>query len=132
MMELELRRLSPFGEQLVGELHVNGLYECLTLERAGMEIPPGRFPVTLFMSPKFGRRVPRLADVPDRSDIEMHIGNFPRDTTGCILVGTYILPGGIGGSGWALGNLVKLIAAALARQEDVWLTIKPAALNPAT
>jgi hypothetical protein len=30
---------------------------------------------------------PELLDVPGRSDIRIHIGNFPQDTLGCLLVG---------------------------------------------
>lgn len=31
--------------------------------------------------------MPHVVDVPDRTDILIHPGNFPSDTLGCILVG---------------------------------------------
>ena len=30
-----------------------------------------------------------VANVPNRTDIDVHIGNFPKDTKGCVLVGVY-------------------------------------------
>lgn len=34
------------------------------------------------------KKVWKLRNVPNRSDILIHVGNFPEDTYGCILVGT--------------------------------------------
>jgi hypothetical protein len=132
-VELEVQRQTPQGDGIAGELLVDAEPECLTLENAHVCIPPGRYRVTLFQSPRFGRRVPLLHDVPDRSAIEMHPGNLPRDTRGCIIVGTFPIAGGVGGSAWALTALVKRIDGALARQEDVWITVKapPEAPRPA-
>jgi hypothetical protein len=50
-------------------------------------IPAGTYDVTLYKSPHTGYKVPLLHDVDDFSEVEIHIGNFPRDTKGCILVG---------------------------------------------
>lgn len=56
-------------------------------------IPPGRYKVVLAISPKRGIVVPHVLDVPGFKAIEMHIGNFPRDTEGCLLVGLDRRPG---------------------------------------
>jgi hypothetical protein len=53
-------------------------------------IPAGSYRAELRDSPKRGYQVYGLLDVPDRDDIEIHIGNFPVDTDGCILVGTQV------------------------------------------
>lgn len=64
-----------------------------------------------------------LVDVPDRGDVEMHIGCLPRDTKGCILLGTAFgevdyadgKPGakgyGITGSGAAFKRFMNLVDA---------------------
>ena len=86
-----------------GRLFVNDEFMCYTLEPPFYRdvkpyaIPYGIYDVTLkVQSPKyryrspysqFGGRVPRLLDVPNFKGILIHIGNFPRDTKGCILVG---------------------------------------------
>lgn len=50
-------------------------------------IPCGTYDVTLYNSPHLGYIVPLLHDVDDFSEVEIHIGNVPRDTKGCLLVG---------------------------------------------
>lgn len=50
-------------------------------------IPAGTYDVTRYKSPHLGYTVPLLHDVDDFSEVEIHIGCFPRDTKGCILVG---------------------------------------------
>lgn len=49
-------------------------------------IPAGEYIMVKHDSPKFGKCF-KLLDVPERTDILMHPGNFPENTTGCILVG---------------------------------------------
>lgn len=75
-----------------GDLYVDGAWECFTLERLPTDsehpcIPAGLYPVEPFESPHFGRTVLRLSNVPGREAIEIHAGNTPADTQGCILVG---------------------------------------------
>jgi hypothetical protein len=41
----------------------------------------------LLPSPRFGRDLIELSDVPGRSEILIHPGNYPRDTQGCVLLG---------------------------------------------
>lgn len=33
--------------------------------------------------------MPHIQNVPDRSEIEIHIGNYLTDTDGCVLLGNY-------------------------------------------
>lgn len=51
-------------------------------------IPAGTYECRRYQSPKRGYQLFELLNVPGRSNIEIHIGNTPRDTEGCILVGT--------------------------------------------
>jgi len=69
---------------------------CVTLERPAARfgdlypcIPAGEYRVVLYESPHFRRTMPLLEDVPDRSGIEIHWGNFVRDFEGCIGVGAW-------------------------------------------
>ena len=56
-------------------------------------IPSGEYPVTIEKSPKFSALyhrdflTPHVNNVPGFTGIEIHIGNVPRDTEGCTLVG---------------------------------------------
>jgi Family of unknown function (DUF5675) len=72
---------------IFGDLSISNAHVCYTLERPGVEIPAGTYPVTLYFSPHFGRIMPLLENVPGRSYIEIHFGNWPDQSDGCILVG---------------------------------------------
>lgn len=88
----------------MGELSVNGNFECYTLEDVVRElgphgegkvfgqtaIPAGTYDVILGLSPKFGRTMPRLVDVPFFAGILIHKGNTDVNTEGCILVANHI------------------------------------------
>lgn len=50
-------------------------------------IPAGTYDITLYQSPHFGKLVPLLHGVSGYEAIEIHTGNYRRDTKGCVLVG---------------------------------------------
>ena len=50
-------------------------------------IPEGVYECKIGYSPSRKYDVYWLQDVPGRSDVQIHIGNFPKDIRGCILVG---------------------------------------------
>lgn len=59
----------------------------VSLENPTAIIPAGRYSLSLYNSPHAGHLVPLLTDVPGRTEIEIHCGNVPTDSKGCILVG---------------------------------------------
>ena len=84
----------------IGLLWLNHAPYCYTLEPVRYLIPVGCYDLSLqIVSPRFanrepyksicGGKVPRLLNVPYRDGILIHIGNFPTDSRGCILVGDY-------------------------------------------
>lgn len=55
--------------------------------RGHTAIPTGRYRISMYNSPRQKEAVPLLQAVPHFSMVEIHVGNFPKDTQGCILVG---------------------------------------------
>lgn len=50
-------------------------------------IPYGNYTMKEYLSPKFKEFLPLLEDVPNFEAVEIHVGNYPHNTSGCILVG---------------------------------------------
>ena len=73
-------------DSIQGELYVNGLFFCHTIERLSKAVPAGCYPLGVSYSPRFKMRLPFLS-VPHRSGIRIHSGNTSKDSKGCILVG---------------------------------------------
>lgn len=107
-MKLELNRTILDPNFTAGKLYINGAYFCDTLEDPNRDlnkngvfdgsekkiagntcIPFGTYKVIVSMSPRFGRELPRLLDVPSFEGVLIHRGNTTKDTEGCILVGQY-------------------------------------------
>ena len=57
-----------------------------TLENAEFLVPPLTYKIAVTMSPRFGRLLPVLQQVPNRSGIRFHRGCRPEHSEGCILV----------------------------------------------
>jgi hypothetical protein len=83
------RRTTVVGESQVGDMTYNGGFICYTLEHESVKIPAGTYKGELRWSERFQEYVPYI-QVPSRSGIEIHVGNCPRDSGGCILVGEAI------------------------------------------
>ena len=106
-MNIALQRAPFTAEGTPGKLSVSGEPFCFTLERSNTDvlhpcIPAGTYRVLLQYSPHFGRPMPHLQDVPGRTDILIHWGNFVMDSKGCILVGDKTAS--MGASGYFLPN----------------------------
>lgn len=57
-----------------------------TLENADCLIPALTYKIAVTQSPRFGRLLPVLCQVPGRSGIRIHRGTRPEHSKGCILV----------------------------------------------
>lgn len=131
-MELHLVRHPPKNGATLGELLLDDVHECSTLERAPGEgkgaIPAGCYQVVINWSPKFGRMMPLLVDVPGFEGVRMHWGNTWHDTEGCILVGQDAGDAFIGHSVAAFTQFFPKLEAACAAG-PVFITIEDAADN---
>lgn len=126
-MELKLKRIAKQPDYTIGRLYIDGELFCDTLEDTdrGLEqnmdidelkrlkvfgktaIPKGKYCVFLTRSPKFGRVLPYVADVPAYSGIRIHAGNTEDDTLGCILVGQNKIVGKVINSRQTLDMLME-------------------------
>ena len=94
-MQLKLIRNVFTDNSTIGELSVDGVFECFTLEdvvrpvkiKGETAIPAGTYEIEINMSPHFKKLLPELLDVPNFEGVRIHSGNKPEDTEGCILVG---------------------------------------------
>ena len=89
---------------------------CCTLENPWKHnqiniscIPPGSYKAEIITEPyskHFGMY--RLKRVPGRSLIDIHVGNYPKNTLGCPLLGMGIGPAGISQSGDAVASFLRM------------------------
>ena len=90
-MELTLTRTDFTNDSTIGELSVNGKFECFTLEdkvrpvkiKGMTAIPAGAYEVVINFSERFQRPLPLLLNVPNFDGIRIHAGNTAKDTEGC-------------------------------------------------
>jgi len=92
MIDWSLERREVFPDRVLGWLLIGGRRFCWTLEPsptapAHPAMPEGTYPLRLRYSPHFSMDLPHVDEVPGRSAIEIHAGNVPADTKGCVLVG---------------------------------------------
>jgi hypothetical protein len=87
-------------------------------------IPYGRYKIILQYSKKHNKMVPLLLDVTGFTSIEIHAGNFPSDTEGCILPGENKIKGQVIYSRYHTTIIENLVREALAGDKEVWITIK--------
>lgn len=144
-LELLLQRTEKDRTRTPGELRVNGIFYCYTLEDRIRElpgepvekwkvpgttaIPSGRFRIELEDSPHFGPDTITLRAVPGFDYIRMHSGNTEQHTEGCVLLGyqlTDLHTIVVGQTHAARDNLKRVVKEAIARGQEVWITI----LNP--
>ncbi len=95
-IKVDIYRKVETNESITGEFWLDGVKECYYLEPSRLTpfypghpcIEAGTYRVVLSMSPHLRYVCPEVLDVPGRTGIRWHIGNFPRDVLGCCAVGT--------------------------------------------
>lgn len=127
-MKITVKRLHKTNTSTIGELLIDGVFECYTLEDVEREvkvksetaIPKGTYKVIINQSNRFKRLLPLLLDVPNFEGVRIHSGNSNYDTEGCILVGQTRGKDYIGKSRKAFDKLFKKMQAA----KDITITIQ--------
>jgi hypothetical protein len=137
-MILHLIRKWFTEDSTVGELYVDGIFECFTLEdrmRTGPKvpgataIPEGTYDVIITPSVRFKRDLPLICGVPGFSGVRIHPGNTSADTEGCILVGQSRGDDWIGQSRAAFDLLFAKMKTAMGAHLGMILTITNEANN---
>ena len=123
-MKLTIRRYKDIKDGTIGKFELTGVNTVLmtgyTLESAGPDttergkdrrIPAGLYSVAWHKSPKFNRVLPVLHNERVAKDryIEIHAGNYPKHTEGCILVGKWANDEGVFESVKTLEALLSFI-----------------------
>ena len=150
-LELQLSRFSSSSHSTLGLLHnMNGSpkFLCYTLEDehrtrkvwGETRIPKGLYKLKIRQYGGFHNRYKirynafhkgmiEVCDVPNFSDVLIHVGNSDDDTAGCLLLGdsqrqNISKDGFIGNSSDAYHRVYKFIMQAMLSGVDVYLTIK--------
>ena len=87
-------------------------------------IPNGTYTVVLSYSNRFKRILPELLNVPHFLGIRMHSGNDSSQTEGCVLLGTKSKGDWVTASRVAFNKVYKLLQDAVARKEEITITIR--------
>ena len=126
-MKIEIKRIHRTENSTIGELLVDGIWECYTLEdversvkiKNETAISRGTYKVIINKSNRFKRLLPLLLNVPNFEGVRIHSGNTNHDTEGCILVGRTRSKDFIGQSRKAFDSLF----AKMQKAKEITLTI---------
>lgn len=142
-MDIKIYRYSSQSRTTLGAMHINGSFECYTLEdrhreekvRGETRIPKGKYKIGLrtvggthsrYLKkfPSFHTGMLEVMNVPNFKYILIHIGNDEHDTQGCLLVGDYannnkLQKGQLTSSTKAYTNMYKKVVEAVSRNEEV-------------
>lgn len=120
-MRLTVNTIAQKKDYTVSRLLIDGEYFCDVLEDTVREpsvkvfgrtaIPAGTYKMILNMSPRFGRILPRLLNVPGFDGILIHSGNTAEDTHGCLLVGINEEKGKVLKSQITMAKLLNILQA---------------------
>lgn len=85
-------------------------------------VPIGTYDVISYNSPRWDKDVPLLVDVPGYAGVEIHPGNYPSDTDGCLLLGATEDVDFVGNSVTTVEQFYNLFFKALGEGEAVSIT----------
>ncbi|SAL69288.1 hypothetical protein AWB71_04162 [Caballeronia peredens] len=139
-MNLLLQRTTKTLKATEGKLFIGNDFQCFTLEPVFREeanvpvaawkvfgstaIPVGTYAVEVTFFHREGYYSPLLDNVPGFAGVRIHIGNFPKDTEGCILVGTEAGQDQVLNSKLAFTALMTKIDAARKNNEPIQIKVE--------
>jgi hypothetical protein len=141
-MEIVLKRKILTSESTIGELYVNGVFECFILEdmdrgldksmslaeiqshkiHSKTAIPTGKYEVAITFSDRFKQYLPLVLGVPGYEGIRIHPGNTAADTEGCLLPGLEKQTNVVSKSKIAFSKLFAKLKA-VEKKEKIFITI---------
>lgn len=136
-MQLQLHRTDRTDTSTIGELAVDGKFQCYILEDVDRHltsdtlqnkvhgktaIPAGTYEIAVTFSTRFNKPLPLLLNVPGFEGIRIHPGNTSADTEGCLLPGTTKGPDKVLNSRIAFDKLFTVIRNGL-KVGKVFITI---------
>lgn len=141
-MELKLIRKEYTENSTIGELFVDGVKECFTIEdkdrklhcdmseaeiakikvHSKTAIPTGRYKVVISYSNRFQKYLPEVIGVKGFAGIRIHPGNTAADSEGCILPGSTKAPDFVGNSRSAFNALFAKMKK-VEKTEKIYLTV---------
>ena len=87
-MIITVTRTSKTVDGIFGNLVLDDdPFKCVTEENLALCIPPGAYDVVFMWSDHFQQIMPHVI-VPNRTAIEVHWANFPKQLEGCLSLGT--------------------------------------------
>jgi hypothetical protein len=122
VIHLKMVRQRILDDRTLGAIYHNDKLLCYTLEdkvravkvKHQTAIPLGFYSGKVTYSPRFGKLLPELLNVPNFEGVRIHSGNTPQDTSGCILVGeSQNLVGDLCGSRRSMVKLLALLKTEL-------------------
>lgn len=143
-MNILVTRLAQIGKATTSAIFIDGLFECFGLEDIYREIkvpgetriPAGIYDLRLKLDgkkndeykikfPEFHKGMLEIRGVNNYSGVLIHIGNSPKETEGCLLVGQSSIPQleQILDSKAAYISFYKKVIKAFNRNEHVYITI---------
>lgn len=137
-MQLTLKRKIYTTNSTIGELSVDGKFECFVLEdpvrpekiKGETAIPAGTYGIIVTQSPRFKRLLPLLEDVPNYEGVRIHTGNTAANTEGCLLPGKTKSTDFVGRSRDAFNSLFPKINSAAKKGEKVSIEIVETGTSP--
>lgn len=139
-MNLLVQRTNKSTLSTEGKLFVDNVFQCYTLEPVYREVPDmpvsawkvfgstaipvGTYGLEVTFFYRDGYYSPLLDNVPGFTGVRIHVGNYPKDTEGCILVGDAVGQDEVLSSQVAFDALMVKINAARSDGEAIQITVE--------
>ena len=142
-MNIQVRRFAFKESYTIGRMSIDGEAFCNTLEDKVRDlkdydhdgkwdnkvygetaIPCGTYQIIISYSPKFGKRLPELLNVPGFTAIRIHAGANARHTEGCILIGENKQKGRLQNGPYYQNILVDRIDESINNGSPCYITVK--------
>lgn len=97
-MQIDVARIWKTDSGITGTFSVDGMQKYFSLELPELfegqpNVPdktcvlPGTYDVQRLWSPHWDQMMPHVVGTPGRSEVEIHVANFPHDILGCVGIG---------------------------------------------